>query len=116
MEVMKGHGLPGGARKLIAPLIISLVMMLPFMIMELINRRSLPQDFPVVLFGFMWLLTLAFILILMPIVRTLRGGEGKLTNRLTFLGKVLLLTVIARLWVGLVVDQMPCFLGVPNCD
>lgn len=23
---------------------------------------------------------------------------------------------LAFLWVGLVSDQMPCFLGVPNCD
>lgn len=24
--------------------------------------------------------------------------------------------VIAVFWSGLVLDQMPCFLGVPNCD
>lgn len=23
---------------------------------------------------------------------------------------------IASAWVGIVVDQMPCFLGVQNCD
>jgi len=26
------------------------------------------------------------------------------------------LILIAWLWAGALVDQMPCFLGVPNCD
>jgi hypothetical protein len=24
--------------------------------------------------------------------------------------------VVACLWAGIVMDQMPCFFGVPNCD
>jgi hypothetical protein len=27
-----------------------------------------------------------------------------------------LLILIALAWSGIVADQMPCFLGVPNCD
>lgn len=104
------------ARKLLVPATISLVLVLPFMIMELVNRRGLPQDFPVPLFGMMWLLTLSFILILTPLVRNLREGNGNLINQLTLLPKLVLLIIIAGLWVGLTVDQMPCFLGVPNCD
>jgi hypothetical protein len=26
------------------------------------------------------------------------------------------LILLAWLWVGLIHDQMPCFLGVPNCN
>ena len=30
--------------------------------------------------------------------------------------KVVLLGLVAWYWIGLVIDQMPCFLGAPNCD
>jgi hypothetical protein len=29
---------------------------------------------------------------------------------------IAILGFIAYAWAGLVLDQMPCFLGVPNCD
>jgi hypothetical protein len=30
--------------------------------------------------------------------------------------KAALLLLIAFLWIALIRDGMPCFLGVPNCD
>jgi hypothetical protein len=30
--------------------------------------------------------------------------------------RVVFLAFIARMWIGILIDQMPCFLGVPNCD
>jgi len=116
METMKEHGVSSIARKLRTPLIISLFLVLPFMILELINLRSSQQGFPVVLFALMWLLTFAFILILMPIVRSLRGENRNLKNPITLLPNVVLLTLIAGILVSLIIDQMPCFLGIPNCD
>jgi hypothetical protein len=29
---------------------------------------------------------------------------------------IVVLVLIGYAWVGIVVDQMPCFLGRPNCD
>jgi hypothetical protein len=29
---------------------------------------------------------------------------------------VLLLFIIAWLWITIIIDQMPCFVGVENCD
>lgn len=120
MDIMKRHALSSRWRDLGTQALISFGLVLPFMILELINRRNLPGGllggFPVPLFGLMWLLSFMFILTLMPIVRSLRAGNRNLTNRLTLLRGVLLLTVIAWIWVGLVIDQMPCFLGVQNCD
>lgn len=98
------------------PALISSFLVLPFIALELINRRSLPEGFPVVLFVSMWLLPLSFILILMPILRNLRAEKRSKTNLLSLIPRVVLLIFIAWFWVGLVLDQMPCFLGVPNCD
>ena len=36
------------------------------------------------------------------------GDEGK--------GKVVDVLAESALWVTVVLDQLPCFLGVPNCD
>ena len=119
MDIMKRHARSSMARDLGRQAIISLGLVLPFMILELINRRNLQEGlhgFPVPLFGLMWLLSFAFIFTLIPIVRSLRAENRNLTDRLTLLSRVLLLTVIAWIWVSLVMDQMPCFLGVPNCD
>ena len=107
---------PGAAmpRNLLTHALVSLGVVLPFIILELINRRNFLTDFPVALFSMMWLLTFSFIVLLIPTARNLRNRN--LGNPLALAAKVVLLSVIASIWVRLVVDQMPCFLGVPNCD
>jgi len=64
----------------------------------------------------MWLLLLSFIVILMPILRSVPAGNRNMPNPLSVLPRIVLLILIGWLWVSLVLDQMPCFLGVPNCD
>jgi hypothetical protein len=113
---MKQRILPGTPGNLKAAVIGSSVLVLPFMILELVNRRDFPNGFPIPLFGFMWLMAVAFIVILMPIVRSRQAAHQTMPSSLSVLARVALLIVIAWLWVGLVIDQMPCFLGVPNCD
>ncbi len=99
-----------------SPAIIASTLVLPFMILELINRRSFHEGFPIVLFGLLWLLPVAFILILTPIVRNLHAGNRFMVNPISLLLGAAFLILIAWLWVGIILDQMPCFLGVPNCD
>ena len=55
-------------------------------------------------------------LVVMPMVQSLRTGKWVRTDAITIAFKVVLLMFLAWLWVLIVVDQMPCFLGVPNCD
>ena len=98
---------------------ISSFLVFPFMMLEFVNRgpfTELVQSFPIPLFATMWLLGFAFVSILSRMVR----GEP---TRLTFVPAlaarllgVIVLTFIAYAWVAIVADQMPCFLGVPNCD
>ena len=68
--------------------LISFLLIIPFLIMEIVNRRNFNEDFPYVLFFALWLNTLAVILILMPIIRSRWSGKHEITNpeqRTTFL-------------------------------
>ena len=92
--------------------------MLPFAILEALNNTITRQNAfgLILLFGVLWLLPMAFILILMPVVRTVRAGQSVMANPIALLFKVALLVFIAWFWGSLFIDQLPCFLGVPNCD
>jgi hypothetical protein len=65
--------------------VISTVLVLPFVILELVNRREFYEGFPVVLFGLLWLLSMMFIVILTPIVQNVRSGNSILSNRIDLL-------------------------------
>jgi hypothetical protein len=116
MEIKNRRMLSTIGATLAAPAIIGSVLVLPFMILEMINRRGLGEGFPFVLFVVMWILPALFVLVLTPIVRDLRAGIRMTANPLTVVPRLALLILITWLWLGLVIDQLPCFLGVPNCD
>ena len=106
------------------PVIIGLLFVLPFMILEFMfqiagnpaaqNAKNLTGL--TVLFCLMWLLSAVFIAMLMPLLRVVRAGGNLLANPIVPLLRLAFLTLIAIAWGGLVIDQLPCFLGVPNCD
>lgn len=98
------------------PAIMSSLLVLPFMILELVNRRNFNEGFPFPLFGLLWVLPIIFIITLTPIVQTVRTGNSVMAKPISLLLRVALLLFIAWFWSGIVIDQMPCFLGVPNCD
>jgi len=98
------------------PLIASMLLVIPFILMELVNRWTFNEGFPFSLLGFMGAVALAFGFGQTAFVRQLRTGKKGLG---TILLLVLLLVVIGlSIWsfTHLLADQMPCFLGVPNCD
>jgi hypothetical protein len=103
----------GIQRRVGSLIILSLVLVLPFVILELTNGR-LNQNFPVLLFVVIWILIFAFTMILMSIIESIRTRN--LSNPFTFLLKAVLLTALASILIVILVDQMPCFIGVPNCD
>lgn len=98
---------------------IGFLLMLPFAALEFMlnaaNRRNL-SDFPLPLFGLLWLLPMLFLLIGQPLVHDLRTETRSMATPRHLLWQVALLALIAVLWIGVLTDQMPCFLGVPNCD
>lgn len=119
MQSIRARAVDSGPNHFRWPIISSSFLVLPFMVLEFVNRRTFlefPQSFPIPLFATMWLLAFAFVYILTRVMR----GEAAQANLVPALAVRLLgiavLGVIAYAWVGLVLDQMPCFLGVPNCD
>lgn len=69
-----------------------------------------------VLLAAMALLPIACILNLAAIGRSLRAGNSVVTNPANLLVTIGLLAFIITLISGFVVDQYPCWIGLPNCD
>ena len=99
-----------------SPALIGLLFVIPFMIMEVVNTRNINAVFNVPLFGIMWLLPVLFILTVIPIARDVRAGNSILAKPIILLIKVVFLIFLTWFWTSLLIDQMPCFMGVPNCD
>ncbi len=92
------------------------IFLIPFIALELVNRWKFNKGFPVALFTFTWLLQTVFVLILAPIVKNITSGKSLTKNPINFLLRVAGLALIAYIWGSWIVDQWPCFMGVPNCD
>jgi hypothetical protein len=69
--------------------LISFLLILPFMIMEVVNRRNFNEDFPIFLFFAMWLNLFAISLVLLPIVRGRRTGNDDIANPVPARGNTL---------------------------
>lgn len=99
-----------------SPALISLIITLPFAILELVNQRNFKADFPVVLFALLWFLPMLFIVMLMPIIQNMRAGRSAMVKPIKLFLTIITLFLIAIVWGSMVFDQFPCFVGVPNCD
>ena len=51
-----------------------------------------------------------------PIIRTLRAGGSLFAHPINLIIVVVISFLFAAGVVSLIVDQWPCFVGVPNCD
>lgn len=81
------------------------------------NSNSDPPDpGSFVVFGCMALSVAAFIIARAPIARTRRAGGSLYAHPLNLLVAALIVTYLALFVIGVVVDQYPCWIGVPNCD
>jgi hypothetical protein len=100
------------------PAIVSSILVLSFMILELINRQDFQarEGFPLALFAVLWLLPVVFLLIPVPTARKMRAGTRSGMHSVSLLLNTAAMILIAWLWVSAIHDQMPCFLGIPNCD
>jgi drug/metabolite transporter (DMT)-like permease len=91
-----------------------LIIILPFALLELINREP-QQNFPFVLFSFLWILAAVFVFILNSLLMK-KQDERNIVFSPWFFFRGILLILIAFIWIDVIIDQMPCFLGLPNCD
>jgi hypothetical protein len=97
------------------PLIFGFVMVLPLFIMELINRDGFNEDFPFLLFEFLGALPAAFFLIAAALVQNVRKPFSRKFTFVNVAGWASLIFIL-WLWLHVVWDQLPCFLGGINCD
>ncbi len=70
--------------------LISLLLVLPFLTMEAVNRRKFNEEFPLMLFFVLWLNVFAISLILLPIVRGRWTGNKDPVNPVPSQGNTLL--------------------------
>ena len=64
-----------------------------------------------------WLLAvIAFIVSVTPVVRSARAGNGIAADPINLAVAAAILVVVLSFIGGIIVDQYPCWIGVPNCD
>jgi hypothetical protein len=107
---------PGTLKPFVTSLLFSSTLVVPFVVLQLLNRRAFREDFPFVLFTFMWLHSLLIVLLLTPALRRLRSERNLRALKLGHWAELVLSAFLACAYVDVVIDQLPCFLGVPNCD
>jgi len=99
-----------------APVISFMLGVFPFMILEWATRSNAPRsDASPMLWVVLWILSTGSITILMLAVRRVRAGNTMMTNPVPLLLGVIFFAAFAWMWVALVIDQMPCFLGGSGC-
>jgi hypothetical protein len=69
-----------------------------------------------IVFGAWLLSVLALGFAVAPIVRGVRAGLGISASPLNLLVAAVISVLVVSFVAGIVVDQYPCWIGVPNCD
>lgn len=101
---------------LISSAVLGFVFLIPFIVLETVNRWKFNEGFPFAVFTFTWLLQTAFILILVSLIKNVQPKKSLKGNPFIFVLRLVGLVLIAYIWGGWIIDQWPCLMGVPNCD
>jgi hypothetical protein len=109
-------GMTPAARTALAAFVLASAAVAPFTLLELRYGSPSYSSFPYPLFGFLWLLSAAFVVGAFPLFQAWRTGTAVARHPLALGLRIVVLALVAFLWIGVVQDQMPCFLGVPICD
>jgi hypothetical protein len=110
------HAAPGTASPFGGSLVTSAMLVAPFMFLQLVNRRTHDEGFPLALFAFMLLNALLIVRLLTPALRHFRAENRLRTLALAHWAGLSLGILLIFVYANVVIDQLPCFLGVPNCD
>lgn len=103
-------------KRLFTPVLLGLLCVLPFAVMEIVNLGRIPDPFPYAIFLYLWLMFALFLICLFAIVRIAKSRVNKQERLPAILLNALVLLFSVMSIVYLLADQMPCFLGMPNCD
>jgi hypothetical protein len=97
-------------------LLVAAVLVAPFAVLELVNAPGVQEGFPWVLFGFMFVNALLMAVSIAPPARRLLATRNVRTLEPTDWLLLALGVVLSWAYGAVLLDQLPCFLGVPNCD
>lgn len=101
-------------------ILFGLLLIAPFALMEYWNNTIVQSgefQFPFLLFFTLWLPPTVVFLGATPIVRDLCAGESILAHPVSLLLRGAFLAFLVMVWVTILRNQMPCFLGsVSVCD
>jgi hypothetical protein len=100
----------------VVPLLVSASLVAPFIILEWVNRSATAPEFPVALFVFMALHSLLMVFALAPTVRRVLAARSITELTPAHWGGILFGALLIVLYAAAIIDQWPCFMGVPNCD
>jgi len=102
------------------PLTLSLMLgaalVVPFFALEWVNRRAFNEEFPLMLFTFMSIHALLIAFLLAPVLQCLQSQRSISALKPSHWVGLLLAAFLIYGYVGVLIDQFPCFMGVPNCD
>jgi hypothetical protein len=101
---------------IIGALLVSTALVAPLIYLELRYAKMIYSEFPYPLFATLWFVAAAFVVVAAPLIHAVRAGESVLARPVVLTARIGFLILAALFWTFLVKDQMPCFLGVPNCD
>ena len=97
------------------PALLSLGLLLPFLLIHAANRGPANEPMPYGMFAVLWLVQLAFLLLLKPVLQGVFARKPFTQPRLVILCAACL-ALITWMWVSLMADQMPCFLSAAACN
>jgi hypothetical protein len=88
-------------------------------VQPLLNNPNPDQpDVPgsLIVLGTLLLVIAAFIINLLPILRSVRSGGSIAAHPVNLIFAILTLADILWVFGSMILDQYPCWIGVPNCD
>lgn len=95
-----------------APALISLLVTLPFIFLELVNRRNFNEGFPFMMFFVLWLNLFAISLILLPIVRARQTGNHNVANPVPAQRNTLLTNPKSTLMISIALFLFPVIIAL----
>lgn len=98
------------------PAVLGIVSTLPFAFLEIVNGTKYGNAFPIGIFTILFITSLLFWFVFELITKSKKVENGNLKKIAVFVFRVLLLICLLVLFVNIIIDQWPCFMGMPNCD
>jgi hypothetical protein len=108
--ISQGDIMPAIFKTVGSPALMSLLFVIPFMIMEVVNRQNLNEGFPFMLFFVLWINLFAISLILLPIVRGRRTGNHDMMDPVRTQRNILLTSPRSALMISIALFLSPIIL------